>query len=352
MKLKRLYRQFDEIKSHAEKISLNAEDRWVIFSDLHLGDFTYKDDFKSNSKLFLKVAQYYYQKDFGLILNGDIEELQRFNYAAIRNSYHSFFDLIKRFKQKNKLLKTFGNHDVEFSFNREINQDFPTKEAFLLQHEKGEILIFHGHQASDFYIRYNHVIGWLLKYIATPLGFNNYSVSHDSKKKFQIEQRVYHYSNYKGIVSIIGHTHRPLFESLSKAEQIKIKIENLVREYVVEKQEARMKEIKKAIKSYKRELKKILRKNKNGEIQQVYGAHLPIPCLFNSGTAIGKRGMTCLEIENNFIRLVHWFDKNTSEKYLNKKGYEPEKVIENEVFKMILNEESLDYIFARIKLLK
>ena len=352
MNIKHLYSQFDGIKRSALQRKLKKNDSWVVFSDLHLGDGTYKDDFRSNAKLFTYVAEHYQGKNVGLILNGDIEELQRFSYGVVRKTYQPIFDIFKNFNEKGKLLKTFGNHDVEFSYNEEINEEFPAVEGILLKHDKGDILIFHGHQASDFYIRYNKVVGWLLKYIATPLGFNNYSVAHHSKKKYKIERRVYHYSAFRGIVSIIGHTHRPLFESLSKAERLRIMIENLVREYVNETRQKRIKEIKKTIKSHKKELKKIYRKHGKEEMRNVYGTHLTIPCLFNSGTVIGKRGITCLEIDHDNIRLVHWFNKSTSERYLNKRGYEPQKIGEEEVFKMILNEESLDYIFARIKLLK
>lgn len=154
------------------------------------------------------------------------------------------------------------------------------------------------------------------------------------------------------MVSVIGHTHRPLFESLSKADRLKMQIETLCRQYVKETDEGQMKEIKKTIKSHKKELKKIFRKKKHLEQEaHLYNAILHIPCLFNSGTAIGKRGITCLEIENNQIRLVHWFDEHLSGRYLNKRGYDPELVDRQGHYRMVLNEESLDYIFARIKLL-
>ena len=351
MKLKILYNHLDQLKNSSKVLSINKHSKWVIFSDLHLGNNTSKDDFKRNSTLFKKVLENYNDQNFGLILNGDVEELQRFDYHSIRNSQKDVFELFKLFFKRKALLKTFGNHDIDFSYNDEINREFPAEESFLLKHKKGEILIFHGHQASGYFIRYNKMIGWLLKYIATPLGFNNYSVAHNSRKKYKIENKVYHYSAYKGIVSIIGHTHRPLFESLSKAERLKIMIENLVREYIVEKKESRLKEIRKTIKSHKKELKKLFRKKGNLDMHQVYHSYLTIPCLFNSGTVIGKRGITCLEIENNMIKLMHWFDKKISEKYLNKRGYEPEQIGEEDVFKMVLNQESLDYVFARIKLL-
>ncbi|MEQ9049551.1 MAG: hypothetical protein RLP11_04535 [Marinoscillum sp.] len=66
---------------------------------------------------------------------------------------------------------------------------------------------------------------------------------------------------------------------------------------------------------------------------------------------IGKRGMTCLEIEDGKIRLVHWFDGNINKKYLQKTGYQPQQIPGTDYYRMVINEESLDYVFTRIKFL-
>jgi len=352
MYLKHIYDQLNQLKSDAKEVPLEKDDKWVIFSDLHMGDRTSKDDFLRNSKLFKHALEYYYKRKFNLFLNGDVEELQRFSYQKIREKWDDLYQILLKFKKKRKLLKTIGNHDIEFTFDEELNSDLPVAESYLFKHKKGNIFLFHGHQASTFYFRYNKLVGWLLKYLANPLGINNYSVAHNSRKQYEIEKRAYHFSIYNGIVSVIGHTHRPLFESLSKAERLKVQIENLCREFSDEDDDTRLKELKKTIKSHKKELKKIFKKKKHMETQtHLYNAILHIPCLFNSGTVIGKRGMTCLEIEKNHIKLVHWFDSNLSDKYLNKRGYDPEKIDESNHYRMILNQESLDYIFARIKLL-
>ncbi len=61
--------------------------------------------------------------------------------------------------------------------------------------------------------------------------------------------------------------------------------------------------------------------------------------------------MTCLEIEGGKIRLVHWFDKTKSAKYMQQTGYEPEQLGDTDYYRMVLNEETLDYIFTRIRFL-
>jgi hypothetical protein len=61
--------------------------------------------------------------------------------------------------------------------------------------------------------------------------------------------------------------------------------------------------------------------------------------------------MTCIEIENGNIRLIHWFDKKISKKYLLQTGYEAIPLDNTDYHRMVINEESLDYIFTRIKYL-
>jgi hypothetical protein len=188
--------------------------------------------------------------------------------------------------------------------------------------------------------------------VANPLMIRNYSVAHNSRKQYSIEKKVYHYSSFRKRLSIIGHTHRPLFESLSKYERLKFKIEQLCREYAASLDKQRKLEVKKTIKSHRKELKKI---HKKGGYDlpsgQLYGSVFNIPCLFNSGCAIGKRGITCIEISDGQIALVHWFDKHTSKRYLDKRGYSPMEVGTTDCYRMVLNQESLKYIFARILLL-
>lgn len=61
--------------------------------------------------------------------------------------------------------------------------------------------------------------------------------------------------------------------------------------------------------------------------------------------------MTCLEIDKDEIALVHWFDKNISKKYLDKRGYEPEQFEDTNYYRMVLNVEDINYIFSTINLL-
>lgn len=347
-----VYQNLDELFEASPTFELGDTDRWVIFSDLHMGDGGSTDDFKRNADLFkTALEKYYLEKQFGMVLNGDVEEMQRFRLKKILNQWSDVYRLFDRFHEETSLLKTIGNHDLELGLMKELPFAYKHFEGFKFDYKGNPIFFFHGHQASKKFQQHNQLIGLTLKYFANPLGIKNYSVAHSSRKQYKIEKRTYHYSAYRKIVSIIGHTHRPLFESLHKVERLRYKIEQLIRDYAADAKN-RTDEVRNSIRSLKKDLTNYYKQVEDTNFQNyVYNTIFHIPCLFNSGCVIGKRGMTCLEIENGKIRLVHWFDGRINKKYLHKSGYLSEKIAGTEYHRMVLNEESLDYIFTRLKFL-
>lgn len=347
-----VYHSLDKLFEESPTFELADTDRWVIFSDLHMGDGGSTDDFSSNSDIFKEVlSSYYLKKEFSLVLNGDVEELQRYPLKKIQERWKDIFDIFERFHQETAVIKTIGNHDLELGLLKENPYPYLLTDAFKFKYKNDFLFLFHGHQASKKFQKHNRLIGFTLKYFANPLGIKNYSVSHSSTKQYKIEKRAYHYSAYRKIVSIIGHTHRPLFESLHKVERLKYKIEQLCREFV-SSPEDQAETIRETIQAHKKELKKYYKENAaTNLLNYVYNTIFHIPCLFNSGCVIGKRGMTCLEIAGGMIRLVHWFDKKTSKKYLHKTGYEPEQLGDTDYYRMVINQEPLDYVFTRINFL-
>lgn len=352
IKTKALYSKLTKQFESSPEIPLTQHKAWVIFSDLHMGDGSNTDDFKRNESLFTSaIGKYYLAKDHALILNGDVEELQRFKISKITNRWQNVYELFDKFHDRNALYKTIGNHDLELELMKDLPFNYKHYESLKLGYKDDFIFVFHGHQASKKYQEHNELIGFTLKYFANPLGIKSYSVSHSSKKQYKIEKQAYGFSSFNKIVSIIGHTHRPLFESLHKVERLKYKIEQLCRDYAQSPKED-LKSIRQEIKSHKKELKKYYKENKDHNFKNyVYNTLFHIPCVFNSGCVVGKRGMTCLEIEDEKIRLVHWFDKNISKKYLTQSGYEPEQLEGTDFYRLVINEESLNYIFTRIKFL-
>jgi UDP-2,3-diacylglucosamine pyrophosphatase LpxH len=341
----------DSILLNAEKVQITNSDRIVVLSDLHMGDGGKRDDFRLNSEFFSDVLKDYYKKDFGLILNGDIEELQKFSFQQIRNAWKNVYSLFDNFAKENRLIKTIGNHDERIHTMPKYLKKYRHCEGIILDYEGEKIFVLHGHQFSEQFNKYNDHIGWILKYLAAPLGIMNYSVAHNSRKKFKVETLGYKFSVENKILTIIGHTHRPLFESMSKADTLKYKIEHILR-YIHEYPESEQEEQVEKLQIYRDELAAISAEGAHlHPHDQLYSPEVVLPCLFNSGCVIGKSGFTALEIQNGEIALVYWFDKNKTEKYFSFNGYRPIQMGESSYFRTVLKKEPLNYIFNKIRLL-
>ncbi len=347
--------QLENIFTNTPAVNISDSDDLVIFSDLHMGDGSKMDDFLHNGPLFQYILEHYYEKkNYKLILNGDIDELHRFSLKAVTTRWHELYKVFKRFDNRRSLFKLVGNHDLELSLIKRTPEDIPILEAIKLRYHDQYILIFHGHQASHrFYNRLHWFINIVLRFFANSLRIRNYSVAQNKKKKYKIEKRVYDFARIMKIMALIGHTHRPLFESLSKQETLKFKIESLCREYQAA-DPARKTVLEKRIIKYKKELREILYKREEEDlISNLYNSNAEplVPCIFNSGCAIGKSGITSIEISRGNIRLVYWFDKNVSQKYFDFNGYQLEQLEGSSYYRVILKEESLNYMFTRIRLL-
>jgi UDP-2,3-diacylglucosamine pyrophosphatase LpxH len=341
-----------ELYDESPRRDLSPRDRIVIMSDMHLGDGGARDDFRHNADLVQKVLRdYYLTRGFSLILNGDIEELQRFRLPAIRSQWKDLFALFGAFQKRTALYKIVGNHD-------EALHDFAPQEGetilldgLRLSYRDDTLFVFHGHQATIFFERFNDVSGFFLRYGANALRIHNSSVTYESRKKYRTEHRVYGFSTKRKIVSVIGHTHRPLFESLSKIDTLRFRIEQLCRDYTGVSRRAQA-AIKTAIAAYRRELARLWERDReDGLRSSLYNESICIPCLFNSGCTIGKRGVTAIEIADGQISLVYWFDPTRGEPNAVEEGRSMERLGDTDYHRFVLKQDKLEYIFSRIHLL-
>ncbi len=311
-----------------------------------MGNGSGTDDFLHNADLFYEVLErYYFRGDFHLILNGDVEELQRFSPRTVRARWSNFFDLFSAFAADGRFTRIVGNHDLA-AWDPTKNGTDKLIESLRLRCGDGEIFIFHGHQTSRWYENHNHWAQFGLRYLANPLRIKNRTVAHNSRKRFQTEELAYNFASREKILAVIGHTHRPLFESMSKIDSIHFEIERLCRKYPkVKKQD----KIEKRIHRLTEELMELTAKErKQNDRGSLYREHLLVPSLFNSGCVIGKRGITALEIERGKIRLVHWYDRHRVDVPDDRKST---SLPGTDYYKQVVKKENLDYVFSRIRLL-
>ena len=353
MNRKLAFKNLNKLLKNAPQINISDKDKIVIFSDLHMGNGGYRDDFVKNAELFMNVLKnYYLKKDYTLILNGDIEDLYKFSLKGITKTWNKVYQIFDGFAKQKKLFKTVGNHDYTLSSIKKLETGHQLSESIKLNYKNNTILIFHGHQADIFLRRHNWFVPLILHYIASPIMNTGFEISMNKRKRYKTEKNTYEFSCEKKIISIIGHTHRPLFESFSKIDSLRFQIEQLCRKYLNANKKNK-KNIELSIKEHKQELLYYYEKKniKEASRSSLYNENLHVTYLFNSGCVIGKSGITAIEIDKGNILLSHWFDKTRRDKYLKYGKPYPEHLEHTNYYKTVFNRDLLSYIFTRIKLL-
>jgi predicted phosphodiesterase len=266
--------------------TLNSSDRVVVVSDLHMGDGGFNDDFHRTSSLFKNVFEnYYLEKGFDLILNGDVEELHKFILDRIINRWNSIYELFKRFQEELSIFKIHGNHDPWMNFLGDHGVIHRQFDSLRLKFHDANIFLLHGHQASPWLETLHHLNKAVLRRVVKPMQFRNFTLDLGKKAVTKKESRMSEFSLKNRILTLVGHTHRPLF-----------------------------------------------------------GTHSGSPLLYNSGAAIGNKGITTLEIDRGRLNLVHWWGRKLVKRYLDP-SYDPERLGRDDTYRVVLNSRPLTSIF-------
>lgn len=295
------------------EIPFNAyTDKFIIFSDQHKGRRNGADDFAPSEKNYLSALKHYNKEGFTFINLGDCEELwENIPLAVIKNN-QEVFEAEKSFLKRNAFVKIFGNHDLYWNYGPlaplELEMIYGQKikvyeGAVLSTQMNGKTLnVFctHGHQ-GDARSDGNKFSKFFVANIWAPLqAFLRINPNEPSKsiyKKTIHNQIMYEWSaTKKETVLITGHTHQPVFESLTY-------IERLFRDM----QRARknndndlFSNLDKTTRSLKRNFAVV--KTDFLTMQQGY---------FNTGCCCFSDGdITGIEISDGHIRLIKWEDKN------------------------------------------
>lgn len=340
----------DEVPQDAV-LDISAGGKVIIVSDLHMGAGSRDDLNRNGDMLICLLEEYYFKNGWILILNGDVEELQKYSLDDIRERWAGLYRVFSLFARENRLYKIIGNHDELLVLKRFGSYPFPLHSVVKINTGTVPAFVYHGHQLSKIYTRFSRLLSWSVRYILKPIGIRNITGARSPHKRFYIEKEAYGFSLANHCLSIIGHTHRPLFESLGRFDYIKFEIERLCQNYPSSQGEART-QIENEVIALRKELGKLKRKERRDVLRQsLYGDELPVPCLFNSGSALGKKGINAIEITNQDIALVYWFTEGKSKKFVTRGGYDIESIPGRPYQRAVINHNKLDYISAKIKLL-
>jgi predicted phosphodiesterase len=329
-------------------LDISGGGKVLVISDWHMGSGR-GDDLARNGALLTEMLEgYYLAQGWHLVLNGDIEELQRYSLKAIETRWAPLYRILDRFAAEGRLYKIVGNHDEELIFEK--NYPYHLFPAVRIESGVLPLYVYHGHQSSRVYTDYNYLVRAALRYFFKPLGIRNISTARNPYRRFYVEKKAYDFSLENHCISIIGHTHRPLFESLGRFDYIKFEIERLCRDYPSSTGVSRER-IAAEVGALRVELSKLQRSERRNVLRQsLYGDRYPVPCLFNSGSAIGK-GINAIELDREQIALVYWFTEGEGKKFINRGWYKVEKHKGTKFRRSVLNQDRLEYVKARIELL-
>lgn len=284
------------------------EDKVIILSDLHKGTRDGADDFAICEDNYLAALDHYSKRNFYYLNLGDSEELWENILANVIRYNKEVFEKEKEFVRRKAFVKLFGNHDLYWgndplapSFLKAI-YDAPIRAhaGAVLRAELpyGHIDFFctHGHQ-GDAQSDGNAFSKWFVSYIWGPLQalleINTNSPATSSSMKTLHNRYMYDWSAaQQNLVLITGHTHQPVFNSLTHLERLYLQLE-----------EARKKGDEEQIEKIKAEIPRRKREYDHVSFQ----FEKMIPSYFNAGCCCFDDGtITGLEIAEGYIRLVKW----------------------------------------------
>ena len=319
-------------------LTLRENSRIIVFSDHHRGAKNGADDFMKAETSYLAALDYYFENKFQCISLGDSEELWENTLNQVKKNNTITFEAEKRFILKDKFFKIFGNHDLYWDnspiASQQLKAIYGKKlrvfEGIILEKDNKEntrqekaiskpfsflnkkpnsadeilpiakcpltIFLTHGHQGdassdgnwfSKFFVA--NIWAPLQSYLR--INFNTPAYDEDLKTAHNLI--MYEWSaKYKSLVLITGHTHQPVFESLTHPERMYKQLGDAIKANQADEVAKIEQEIKRRGRDYKTTPAQYLTMK---------------PSYFNSGCCCYRDGdITGIEITYEKISLVKW----------------------------------------------
>jgi predicted phosphodiesterase len=305
--------------------------KFIIFSDQHKGRRNGADDFIQAEPNYLAALDFYNQQDYCFINLGDSEELWENNLWQLKRKNKATFVAERKFLEKEKYVKVFGNHDLFWDNDpfawwqlRDIfKQKLKVYEGVVLKslvksQESGvnstsiglttndsgltthysELTIFltHGHQ-GDAQSDGNWFSKFFVAKIWAPLQallrINPNTPAYDAEKKTLHNHIMYEWAAaQKNMLLVTGHTHQPVFVSLTYLERLYKQFQLAEKDKNKEQLATLVDEIKKREK----------------EFAAVSVDYMNMkPSYFNTGCCCFSDGdITGIEIADGYIKLIKW----------------------------------------------
>jgi len=314
---KKIFKALSKLKRQIQKqpskkgplISFDIDhDKFIVFSDQHKGAKDGADDFMFCEPNYLSALDYYNENNFFFISLGDSDELWENRWPSVKKNNHASFEKEKKFIERTAFIKIFGNHDLAWStdlttgmeMEKIYDQKITVYEGLVLRAKiDGQlfsIFLTHGHQGdaqsdgnwfSKFFVA--NIWAPLQSYLR--INFNTPAYDEDLKTAHNLI--MYEWSaKYNNLVLITGHTHQPVFESLTHPERLYRQLGDAIKGNKADEVKKIEEEIKGRGRNYKTTPTQYLTLK---------------PSYFNSGCCCFRDGdITGIEITYEKIALVKW----------------------------------------------
>lgn len=288
-------------------IDFDDNHRFIIFSDQHKGTKNGSDIFALSEQNYIAALDHYNKSSFTYINLGDGEELWQNTMPRVKRKNKPDFAKEKAFADRDAFIKIFGNHDLYWDndplaaifLERIYGQKLPIYEGAILQTQvEGKplrIFLTHGHQ-GDLQSDGNWFSKWFVANVWGPfqmyLELNLNTPSVDDHLKTLHNTMMFNWSAQQaGMLLITGHTHQPVFESLTHLERMYRQMDN-----------AKAKGDNATVKQVQAMIDKHVAK---GSAMPSFKGYKPT--YFNSGCCCFDDGdITGIEIADGYIRLIKW----------------------------------------------
>lgn len=313
-----LNRTFYEAHIHGE-LPLDAESRYVIFSDHHKGARNRADDFQQCEHTYLQALDYYYQQGYSLIVLGDAEELWEESVLSVISAYGNIFLSEARF-HPGRYFKVTGNHDNLWEnadlVAEHLHPFFPDLQlhtGLVLSyhgsaHLSGKLFLTHGHQGTldaDLFNFLPPLVLPLYREFQNITGLGRTTPAQDDCLRAEHDTQMYRWASRQGkLLLIAGHTHRPVWSSMTHLEQLIWQLQSLLN--IPDDQ--RPDDYFQTVDDLLREIK--IRQQEHPPCTDTIKTR---PTYFNTGCCRFADGdITGIEIQGSRIRLIRW---STQEKH-------------------------------------
>jgi UDP-2,3-diacylglucosamine pyrophosphatase LpxH len=296
--------------------------RLALVSDLHRGIDNGADDASRCKRILTPALRHYLDDGYTLIVVGDAEELwevRESDWRKIFEAHAPSFALEREFAERNRYFRVFGNHDFAWS-NPETVQEYlqpvlgitHVPEAIRINvtqrgQRLGELHLVHGHQGELFSDQLRDVSRKFVRNVWAEFQKKTKKRSSHYRDSAQVEGRdceiYYDWAVTKErVISIMGHTHRTVFEKFNDPEhplRVHAQIERFrTRAANVTQPDLRAHMQKQAAAWNDRFARALVPRSD----PQVFK-----PSYFNTGcSSFSNEFVTALEIADGEIRLVAW----------------------------------------------